>query len=103
MEAAADNAKSRAMQRMMSQDSRIHESVASVVNIAVNKLSNGLHREFIQSETKMDEKVKIQLMSHESEFEKKWSNKIAQLESNSLEGVISNAEFRFQNRVGEGR
>ena len=108
VEAAADKAMAKAMQRMMSENSRLHESVASAVTNAVNKLSTDLHREFNQWETKMDEKVKIQLMNHESEFEKKWGNKTTQLEPNSLEGVISNAEFRIRKNsrrrwIGTGR
>ena len=55
------------------------------------------HRELIQWEAKMDDKVKIQLMNHQSEFEK-CESKIAQLEPGSLEGVFSSAESRIQKR-----
>ena len=46
----------RAMQRMMFENSRLHESVASAATNAVNKPSNDLHREFNQWKTKMDDK-----------------------------------------------
>ena len=36
----------------------------------VGKLSDDLHRDLIKWEAKMDDKVKAQLLNHQSEFEK---------------------------------
>ena len=49
----------------------------------------------------MDEKVRVQWLNHQAEFEQKWATKVAQLELASQDGVISNAEFRILKKVKE--
>ena len=49
----------------------------------------------------MDDKMQTHLSDHRSDFEKKWENKIAQLESGSKDGVILMAEFRIRTEVQE--
>ena len=47
----------------------------------------------------MDDKMQTHLNDHRLDFEKKWENKIAQLEPGSKDGVISMAEFRIRSEV----
>ena len=89
------------MKQKQADNSWLDESLKLAVNEAVCKLSGDLHRDLINWEAKMDDKVKAQLLNHQSEFEKKWGSKIAQLEPGSRDGVISSAEFRIRKEVEE--
>ena len=100
-EAIADKAVAKVMKQMQADYSWLDESLKLAVNEAVCKLSSDLHSDLINWEAKMDDKVKAQLLNHQSEFEKKWGSKIAQLEPSSRDGVISSAEFRIRKKVEE--
>ena len=80
---------------------KMMESMKSAVEAAVGKLSGELQRDLEHWEGKMDEKVRAHLTSHQAEFEQKWATKIAQLELESRDGVISSAEFRIQKNIAE--
>ena len=47
----------------------------------------------------MEDKMQTHLNDHRSDFEKKWENRIEQLEPGSKDGVISLAEFRIWTEV----
>ena len=100
-EVVADKTVAKVMKQMQADNSRLDESLELAVNEAVSKLSGDLQRDLKNWEAKMDDKVKAQLLNHQSGFEKKWESKIVQLEPSSRDGVISSAEFRIRNNVEE--
>ena len=66
---------------------------------AVGRLSGELCPNLKNWEAKMEDKMQTHLNDHRSDFEKKWENRIEQLEPGSKDGVISLAEFRIWTEV----
>ena len=65
----------------------------------MGRLSGELYLNMKSWEAIMDDKTQTHLNDHRLDFEKKWENKIAQLEPRSKDGVISMAEFRIRSEV----
>ena len=80
------------MGQMQADNTQRDESLKLAVGEAVKKLSDDHHRDLNNWNWKMDDKVKAQLQNYQSDFEKKWESKIAQLEPGSIDGVFSGAE-----------
>ena len=82
---------------MQADNSWLDESLKLAVNEAVCKLSGDLHRDLINWEMKMDDKVKAQLLNHQSRIREEMGElRSPQLEPGSRDGVISSAEFRIR-------
>ena len=95
------------MQRMQAENdrreenlfSRLQVSLKSAAEDAVGRLSGELYHNLKKWEAQLENKMQTHLNDHRSDFEKKWENKIAQLEPGSKDGVISMAEFRIRTEV----
>ena len=104
---AAEKAVSKMMQRMQAENdrreenlfSRLQVSLKSAAEDAVGRLSGELYHNLKNWEAQLEDKMQTHLNDHRSDFEKKWENKIAQLEPGSKDGVISMAEFRIRTEV----
>ena len=95
------------MQRMQAENdrreenlfSRLQVSLKSAAEDAVGRLSGELYHNLKNWEAKLEDKMQTHLNEHRSDSEKKWENKIEQLEPGSTDGVISLAEFRIRTEV----
>ena len=76
------------MQRMQAENDRREENLFSLLQVslksaagdAVGRLSGELHHNLKNWEAQLEDKMQTHLDDHLSDFEKKWENKIAQLE-----------------------
>ena len=93
------------MQRMQAENdrreenlfSRLQVSLKSAAEDAVGRLSGELYHNLKNWEARMEDKMHTHLNDHRSDFEKKWENKIEQLEPGSkgwchLAGRISHSD-----------
>ena len=104
----AEKAVSKIMQRMQAENDRRDEnlfsrpqvSLKSAAEDAVGRLSGELFHNLKSWEAKMDDKMPTHLNNHRLDFEKKWENKIAQLDRRMVSSRWQNFAFvqRCKNR-----